>query len=197
METVEVPKLTKARLSALERIFAREIEGTLPFQSRAKVYEQMAADGLVESGTSVLGHDRFGPIIVKGWTLTHAGRIAYCMSCRDVPDPDESPDSAGRGAEMTMAAEPTPPPVGTLSRVVPQHTRSVTITWLSRDWMLFSTFKNARIGMHLKVYERCGWCRKPFADSDMLSLAGRAKGANILLCPACVGELPAPTVSDG
>jgi len=94
MAAVEVPRLTKARLSALERIFSREIEGTLPFQSRAKLYEQMAADGLVEFGTFVLGHDRFGPILVKGWTLTHAGRIAYCMNCRDVPDPDESSDSA-------------------------------------------------------------------------------------------------------
>lgn len=90
METVKVPKLTKARFNALERIFAREIDGTLPFQSRAKIYEQMAQDGLVEQMTRSFGRDRFGMIMVMGWSFTHAGRIAYCMNCRDVPEPSDS-----------------------------------------------------------------------------------------------------------
>lgn len=90
METVDIPRLTKARFKALERIFAREIEGTLPFQSRAKIYDEMAADGLVEFGTFNLGKDRFGVIKVSGWSLTHAGRISYCMNCRDVPEPSDS-----------------------------------------------------------------------------------------------------------
>lgn len=89
METVDIPRLTKARLKALERVFAAEIEGRLPLYSKARIYNEMAADGLVEFQTFNLGKDRFGVIKVSGWSLTHAGRIAYCMSCRDVPEPSD------------------------------------------------------------------------------------------------------------
>jgi len=83
VETIEVPRVTKAQLKALERIFVAEIEGRLPLYSRAKIYHEMERDGLVEFGTFNLGRDRFGVIRVEGWSLTHAGRITYCMQCSE------------------------------------------------------------------------------------------------------------------
>lgn len=75
---------TKKELAALEKIFAAEIENRLPFQSKAKIYPQLSEDGLVAPMTRQFGADRFGPITVKGWQLTHAGRYLYCASCDDV-----------------------------------------------------------------------------------------------------------------
>lgn len=72
---------SKAVLSALERVFAREINGTLPFQSKEKIYQQLCDDGLVAPMTREFGGDRFGAITVSGWQLTHAGRLLYCSSC--------------------------------------------------------------------------------------------------------------------
>lgn len=72
---------SKAALNALERVFGAEIEGRLPFQSKAKIFQQLHDDGLVEPMERQFGGDRFGPITVKGWQLTHAGRFLYCSSC--------------------------------------------------------------------------------------------------------------------
>ena len=71
---------TKATLRALERVFAAEIEGRLPFQSKARIFQKLADDGLIEPMERNFGHDRFG-IIVKGYQLTHAGHLLYCSSC--------------------------------------------------------------------------------------------------------------------
>lgn len=71
---------TKRTLVALERIFAAEIEGRLPFQSKALLYLDLCEQGLVEPMEHTFG-GRF-PVSVKGWQLTHAGRITYCNSCR-------------------------------------------------------------------------------------------------------------------
>jgi hypothetical protein len=76
---------TKATLNALERIFAAEIEGRLPFQSKAKIFERLCDDGLVAPMERRFGGDRFGAIVVKGYELTHVGRLLYCSSC-DSPD---------------------------------------------------------------------------------------------------------------
>ena len=81
------PRTSKKVLQALEKVFAAEVEGRLPFQSRAKVYSSLCDDGLLEPMTMVLGgqSDRF-PVTMSGYQLTHAGRITYCESCRDEPD---------------------------------------------------------------------------------------------------------------
>jgi hypothetical protein len=74
--------MTKATIKALERVFAAEIEGRLPYQSRAKIYQQLADDGLIEPMERKFGGDRiFGAVTVTGWQLTHAGRLLYCTSC--------------------------------------------------------------------------------------------------------------------
>jgi hypothetical protein len=70
----------KRRLQALERIWIAEIQNRLPLQSKAKVFDELEQQGLVERG-QVQYLDRFGTITVKGWYLTHAGRLLYCSSC--------------------------------------------------------------------------------------------------------------------
>lgn len=73
---------TKKILNALERVFAAEIEGRLPFQSKALVYLDLQDKGLVEPMQRTFG-GRF-PVTVSGWQLTELGRILYCSSC-DAP----------------------------------------------------------------------------------------------------------------
>lgn len=73
---------TKKVIAALERVFAAEINDRLPFQSRALIYLDLSDDGLVAPMERTFG-GRF-PVTVKGWQLTHAGRLLYCSSC---PEP--------------------------------------------------------------------------------------------------------------
>ena len=71
--------MTKTKLAALEKVFAAEVDGRLPFQSKAKIFKQLHVDGLIEPMTIVLGGRL--PVSVSGYQLTHAGRIMYCASC--------------------------------------------------------------------------------------------------------------------
>jgi hypothetical protein len=72
---------TKAELEALEKVFAAEIEGRLPFQSKAKIFKLLQKDGLLSPMERTFG-GRF-PITVAGYQLTHAGRFIYCSSCQE------------------------------------------------------------------------------------------------------------------
>ena len=69
------------KLKALEKVFAAEIEGRLPFQSKAAIFQRLCEEGLVQPMERKLGGDRLGSITVTGYQLTHAGRLMYCMSC--------------------------------------------------------------------------------------------------------------------
>jgi hypothetical protein len=73
--------MKKRHHNALEKVFAAEIEGRLPLQSKARIYEELALLGYVKMDTETLGRDRFGTISVSGWYLTQLGRLAYCMEC--------------------------------------------------------------------------------------------------------------------
>ncbi len=77
----------KTELAALEKVFAAEISNGLPFQSKAKIYAKLENDGLLERATHVVGAGERFPVTVTGYMLTHAGRMAYCESCRDEPEP--------------------------------------------------------------------------------------------------------------
>lgn len=77
---------TKKVLQALEKVFDAEINGHLPFQSRAKVYSSLCDDGLLAPMMIELGGRL--PLTVSGYQLTHAGRIMYCESCREEPEDD-------------------------------------------------------------------------------------------------------------
>jgi hypothetical protein len=73
--------MNKATINALERVWVAEIEGRLPLQSRAKIYEKLRNEGLVHPMTTTVAVDRFGPMMISGWELTHAGRFLYCLTC--------------------------------------------------------------------------------------------------------------------
>ena len=83
--------MNKAHLRALGRIFAANIDDAmtkrpvcLPFQSNAKVYRELEADGMVRSATVTVGLG-WSAITVTGWELTVLGHLTYCMSCEDDP----------------------------------------------------------------------------------------------------------------
>lgn len=70
-------KLLKRHIAALEKVFTAEIDGHIPFQSRAKVFEELYAAGYLS-----IEKRRFGAgwpaVTVTGYGLRHKGRIAYC-----------------------------------------------------------------------------------------------------------------------
>jgi hypothetical protein len=72
---------TKAELNALEKVFAAEIDGRLPFQSKAKIFKRLQEDGLLEPMERAFC-GRFA-VTVTGYQLTHAGRFLYCSSCEE------------------------------------------------------------------------------------------------------------------
>lgn len=71
--------MTKAEMGALEKVFAAEIDGRLPFQSKAKVYRRLCDDGYLEPMERKFGADRFA-VTAAGYQLTHLGRLTYCAS---------------------------------------------------------------------------------------------------------------------
>lgn len=76
--------MTKAQYGALEKLFQAEVEsameGKYPIvQSKAKVYRELAEEGLAEEMKITLP-GRF-PVVITGWTLTLAGHYAYCSTC--------------------------------------------------------------------------------------------------------------------
>lgn len=74
-------QVTKAQLNALEKVFAAEIDGRLPFQSEAKVFRSLCDDGYLEPMERKFG-GRFA-FSVSGYQLTHLGRLSYCSACAD------------------------------------------------------------------------------------------------------------------
>ena len=74
-------RLTKRELSILGKIFAAEVENRLPCQLRdSKALFDLEENGYVYWHTERLSRGRL-PIQLTGWQLTHAGRLAFCMSC--------------------------------------------------------------------------------------------------------------------
>ncbi len=77
----------KKVLNALEQVFAAEIEGRLPFQSRAAIYRHLVEAGMLAPMERTFGAQGIWPAVTaKGYELTHAGRYLYCSSCRDAED---------------------------------------------------------------------------------------------------------------
>lgn len=70
--------LTAKEMRLLERVFEREISGTLPFQSKANLAQELVDRGYLEPMVRTFGANAFGAVTVRGFALTHAGRIAYC-----------------------------------------------------------------------------------------------------------------------
>ena len=79
---MERSTLTKKQLQALEKVFAAEIKNRLPFQSKARIYADLARQDYLQSYTRRLSFgDGLPAMTVSGYALTHAGRYAYCSQC--------------------------------------------------------------------------------------------------------------------
>lgn len=74
--------MTKSELAALEKVFAAEIDDRLPFQSKAKVFQRLCDDGYLEPMERKYGTGAFA-VNVKGYQLSHLGRLSYCATCAD------------------------------------------------------------------------------------------------------------------
>lgn len=81
-ETTPPPKKV---LRALEKVFSAEIENRLPFQSKASIYRDLLAAGLVQWTSCSFGNG-WSAVTVSGYELTHAGQYLYCSNCEDVDD---------------------------------------------------------------------------------------------------------------
>jgi len=76
--------MTKKEFDLLDTIYAREIESALQgfppeFQTKSKIAKKLEADGFLVQTKSIIA-GRF-PVVVEGYTLTHLGRMSYCMEC--------------------------------------------------------------------------------------------------------------------
>lgn len=80
---------TKAELAALEKVFDAEINGRLPFQSKARIYQTLCNEGLLAPMRRLIGTGPFA-VMVAGYELTHAGRFLYCASCDDGEEPPDA-----------------------------------------------------------------------------------------------------------
>lgn len=75
-------KTPKKVLDALGKVFSAEIEGRLPFQSKASIYRDLLAAGLVSWMERTFGQ-KWPFVTVVGYELTHRGRMLYCENCQD------------------------------------------------------------------------------------------------------------------
>jgi hypothetical protein len=78
-------KPNRKTLSALEKVFSAEIDGRLPFQSKATIYRDLLAAGLVASMQRNFGSG-WSAVTASGYELTNAGRILYCSNCEAESD---------------------------------------------------------------------------------------------------------------
>ena len=63
-------------IAALGKVFGAEISGTLPFQSKAKIFKELVSSGHLDEMTI-----RAGIVTIEGYELSHQGRMAYCQCC--------------------------------------------------------------------------------------------------------------------
>ena len=89
-------KLTKKQIRALENVFAAELEHRLPFQSKARIYADLADADYLQPYTRIFGAGERFAVTVSGYALTHAGHYAYCMQC-------PAPGTAGAGGGHAIA----------------------------------------------------------------------------------------------
>lgn len=81
--------MNKKSLELLEKVFSAEIEGRLPFQTNAKLAQDLCREGMLEQDEVLING-----VNVSGYWLTELGRMTYCQSCSDVEIPEAalSPD---------------------------------------------------------------------------------------------------------
>lgn len=81
--------MTKKELDLLESAFSAEVDSAMSggppiLQTKSEVAEGLVKDGLLEKRQAyLLG---WFPVVIEGYQLTHAGRLAYCESCKESGD---------------------------------------------------------------------------------------------------------------
>lgn len=73
--------MAKSVFNLLDRVFGAEVEGRLPYQTKSKLAKELEEFGYLE-----FGGEKMGVVVVSGYYLTQAGRMAYCQACPEVPD---------------------------------------------------------------------------------------------------------------
>jgi hypothetical protein len=74
--------MNKRDLKRLEKIWISEIDGHMWQPSgREKWLQTFVNDGLIEPVVETF-RTPLGPMVCKGFGLTHLGRILYCQSCQ-------------------------------------------------------------------------------------------------------------------
>ena len=76
--------MKKRELELLERAFAQEVEAAITgslhlIQTRSKLATKLVEDGFLRESEITLGGGL--PVKIKGYELTEAGRLAYCITC--------------------------------------------------------------------------------------------------------------------
>jgi len=80
-----------------------------------------------------------------------------------------------------------------LSRIIPSRRETFNVMWLKRDFMAYNeTWRRARLRMK-KPIDVCWWCKRPFAEGDMIALAGIRGKVNKTLCQSCADEAEGET----
>lgn len=76
-----------------------------------------------------------------------------------------------------------------LTKVVPEHTVTLKLSWLDPDFAIMSQkYRNIRKRAGEKD-PSCYWCGHSFADGEMIALAGRSQKTNVTLCQTCVDQI--------
>ena len=75
--------MTKKDIAILGRAFDCEVRAALSkcspiMQTKSAIADCLVSEGLLEKST-----ERIGIATIEGYTLTHAGRFAYCAICED------------------------------------------------------------------------------------------------------------------
>ena len=76
--------MNKREKELLERAFIQEVDSALTkgihlIQTRSDLAKKLVNDGLLREATITLTGGF--PVRIKGYELTEAGRLAYCMTC--------------------------------------------------------------------------------------------------------------------
>lgn len=79
--------MNKRQLDMLERAFCAEIASALSgsfgiIQTRSKVAQELVGMGMFKKTKRTLGEGGPFPVVIEGFELTDAGRLAYCISDR-------------------------------------------------------------------------------------------------------------------
>lgn len=74
--------MNKKQIAILEKAWMAEIDNDIPIiQTKSKIAAQLAEEGYLEWKEFTLG-GAF-PVVIRGYQITHAGILAYCLSIPD------------------------------------------------------------------------------------------------------------------